>query len=127
MNSPKRIINGWPIKISLPGRDGARWHLIEVSPYRYNFSSLESQIAAANKTGIQVIWDYFHYGYPDDLDIYSPQFIERFSAFCRVLTEYLLDQLDDTELIVCPVNEISFFSWIRRPSRGFSSGFPPPG
>jgi len=96
----------------LTGRDGARWHLIEVSPYRYNFSSLESQIAAANKTGIQVIWDYFHYGYPDDLDIYSPQFIERFSAFCRVLTEYLLDQLDDTELIVCPVNEISFFSWI---------------
>src|SRR5215208_5694419 len=93
-------------------RDGVRWHLIEVSPFRYDFSSLESQIAAANKTGVQVIWDYFHYGYPDDLDIYSPHFIERFSSFCRVLTEYLLDRLDDKQLIVCPVNEISFFSWI---------------
>jgi len=93
-------------------RDGVRWHLIEVSPFRYDFSSLESQIAAANKTGVQVIWDYFHYGYPDDLDIYSAHFIERFSAFCRVLTEHLLDRLDDKQLIVCPVNEISFFSWI---------------
>lgn len=92
-------------------RDGVRWHLIEIEPFKYDFSSLHQQLAAIRNTGIQVIWDYFHYGFPDDLDISSPHFIERFSAFSHALTRYLADELGD-DLIVCPVNEISFFSWI---------------
>ena len=63
-------------------RDGVRWHLIETEPYRYDFSSLANQVAAAKSTGVQVIWDYFHYGYPDDIDIFSGEFIERFARFC---------------------------------------------
>jgi len=58
-------------------RDGVRWHLIEPEPFRYDFSSLNNQINAARTTGVQVIWDYFHYGFPDDLDIFSPEFVER--------------------------------------------------
>lgn len=92
-------------------RDGIRWHLIEKEPGQYDFSSLEKQIAAAKKTGIQIIWDYFHYGYPDDLDIFSEEFIERFANFSSAVTEYLKTELGDN-LFVCPVNEISFFSWI---------------
>ena len=46
-------------------RDGARWHLIEKSPYRYDWSSVLGQIVAAEETKIQIIWDLFHYGYPD--------------------------------------------------------------
>jgi beta-glucosidase/6-phospho-beta-glucosidase/beta-galactosidase len=92
-------------------RDGVRWHLIEQEPFRYDFSSLEKQIAAAKKTGIQVIWDYFHYGYPEDLDIYSPDFIERFASFSSALTRFLTEELG-SDLVVCPVNEISFFSWV---------------
>ncbi len=92
-------------------RDGVRWHLIETHPFRYDFSSLKRQVDASKKTGIQVIWDYFHYGYPDDLDIYSPDFIERFASFSSALTRFLAEELGP-DLIVCPVNEISFFSWI---------------
>jgi beta-glucosidase/6-phospho-beta-glucosidase/beta-galactosidase len=92
-------------------RDGIRWHLIEKQPYRYDFSSLERQVMAANETGIQIIWDYFHYGYPDDLDIFSQEFVDRFAAFSRAATEYLQIALG-RELFICPVNEISFFSWI---------------
>jgi beta-glucosidase/6-phospho-beta-glucosidase/beta-galactosidase len=92
-------------------RDGLRWHLIEPEPYRYDIASLEKQIAAARRTGIEVAWDYFHYGYPDDIDIFSPEFIERFESFCRAATEYLKSELSG-QLFVCPVNEISFFSWI---------------
>jgi len=91
-------------------RDGVRWHLIEPEPYRYDFASLTNQIIAAKSTGIQVTWDYFHYGYPNDLDIFSPEFIERFVALSRALTEYLIAELPGP-LVVCPVNEISFFSW----------------
>lgn len=92
-------------------RDGVRWHLIEKEPYRYDFASLESQIEAARKTGIEVTWDYFHYGFPDDLDIFCPEFIERFAGFSRAVTEYLISELGGP-LTVCPVNEISFFSWV---------------
>lgn len=92
-------------------RDGIRWHLVEPEPYRYDFSSLESQIAAVKSTGIQVIWDYFHYGYPDDLDIFGGDFVERFSLFSTAVTKYLQENLGG-ELFVCPVNEISFFAWI---------------
>ena len=59
-------------------RDGLRWHLIEPEPFRYDFASLEKQIAAVRKTEIEVVWDFFHYGYPDDIDIFSPDFVERF-------------------------------------------------
>lgn len=93
-------------------RDGVRWHLIEPEPFRYDFSSLTAQVAAIRSTGIQVIWDYFHYGFPDDLDIYSPPFVERFSAFSHALTRFLTEELGEDGLVVCPVNEISFFAWI---------------
>ena len=95
----------------LTARDGIRWHLIEREPFRYDFSSLDSQIAAAKKTGIEIIWDYFHYGYPDDIDIFSPEFEERFAAFSGALTKYLVENLG-SGVAVCPVNEISFYSWI---------------
>lgn len=91
-------------------RDGVRWHLIEKEPFRYDFSSLEKQTRAVRNTGIQIIWDLFHYGYPDDLDIFSPYFIERFARFCAATAEFL-STATKQNLFVCPVNEISFFSF----------------
>lgn len=91
-------------------RDGIRWHLIEKEPFRYDFSSLKQQVEAAKKTGIQLIWDFFHYGYPNDLNIYSDEFVERFADFSKAASEYISTELKQT-LFVCPVNEISFFSW----------------
>lgn len=102
----------------LTARDGVRWHLIETEPYRYDFSSLENQVEAASRTGIQIVWDFFHYGYPDDLDVFSPEFIERFAAFSLATAEYIKSKINRT-LFVCPVNEISFFSWIAGEVGGF--------
>lgn len=91
-------------------RDGARWHLIEKSPYEYDFSSVADQIRAARETGIQIIWDLFHYGFPDDLDIFSPEFVDRFASFAAAFTEFLVAE-DERRPLVCLVNEISFFAW----------------
>src|SRR5215213_1759752 len=100
------------VKIGMKtARDGVRWHLIEREPFVYDFSSLENQICAMQNTGIQIIWDLFHYGYPDDLNIFSPEFVERFARFSAATAEFLQSKTDDT-LFICPVNEISFFSWI---------------
>lgn len=91
-------------------RDGIRWHLIERKPFEYDFSSAVNQIRAARKTGIQVIWDLFHYGFPHDLDIFSKDFVVRFAAFSKAFAEFLLAE-DGRIPFICPVNEISFFAW----------------
>ena len=95
----------------LTARDGVRWHLIESAPFHYDFSSLKPLVSASNQTGLEIIWDFFHYGYPRDLEIFSGEFVERFAAFAAATTAYLRENLKGP-LHICPVNEISFFSWI---------------
>jgi beta-glucosidase/6-phospho-beta-glucosidase/beta-galactosidase len=99
-------------------RDGVRWHLIEREPERYDFSSVLNQIRAAKKTGIQIIWDLFHYGYPEDVELFSPEFCRRFARFSAAFAELLLSENSETPFF-CPVNEISFFSWIAGDVGGF--------
>jgi beta-glucosidase/6-phospho-beta-glucosidase/beta-galactosidase len=91
-------------------RDGVRWHLIERSSSRYDWSSFLSMLHASRNVGVQVIWDLCHYGWPDDLDIWAPAFVERFSLFARAVAELIHNE---TEAIpfYCPVNEISFWAW----------------
>ena len=92
-------------------RDGLRWHLVETTPGRYDFSSVEKQLKAAESTGVRVIWDLFHYGYPDDVDIFSEQFPERFAAYATAFAVYHR-RITGRAPAVVPVNEISFYSWI---------------
>ena len=99
-------------------RDGVRWHLIERKPFKYDFTSLKNQVQAVRQTGIQIIWDLFHYGFPDDLDIFSSQFVDRFAAFSSATAQFLKNQINGT-LFLCPVNEISFFAWIAGEVGGF--------
>ncbi|HRO13734.1 MAG TPA: glycosyltransferase, partial [Paracoccus sp. (in: a-proteobacteria)] len=91
-------------------RDGLRWHLIEREPGRHDFSSFTPMLQAAQRTGTQVIWDLLHYGWPDDLDIWSADFVRRFRAFARAAGQHVRDHSDAVPFW-CPVNEISFFAW----------------
>ena len=92
-------------------RDGVRWPLIEKAPGVYDFSSLEPMAAAAQNGGMQVIWTLCHYGWPDDLDLFSPEFISRFAAFSKAVATFLRQYNDGAPFFV-PVNEISYFCWV---------------
>ncbi|HYO83692.1 MAG TPA: hypothetical protein VES20_19980 [Bryobacteraceae bacterium] len=91
-------------------RDGVRWHLIETVPGEYCFESLRSQVDASRRTGMQIIWDLCHYGWPDGLDIFSPEFVDRFARMSRATARLLGSELPGPYWFT-PVNEISFFSW----------------
>jgi beta-glucosidase/6-phospho-beta-glucosidase/beta-galactosidase len=91
-------------------RDGIRWHLIETSPFHYDFSSVRAMIAAAHGAGVQVIWDLFHYGWPDDLDIFKPEFVNRFGKLARAFASLLANETGEVPFL-SPVNEPSFVSW----------------
>ncbi len=91
-------------------RDGIRWHLIEPTPYCYDFSSVVPMLRAARETRTQIIWDLCHYGWPNDLDIFSTEFIRRFASMVKAFVRLLVDE-SDGPLFVAPINEISFFAW----------------
>jgi len=91
-------------------REGIRWRLIETVPGRYEFSSVMPIVRAAQEAGVQVLWDLCHYGWPDDVDIFAPAFIERFAGLAEAFARLLAAETDEAPFIA-PVNEISFFAW----------------
>ncbi|HSL44848.1 MAG TPA: hypothetical protein VK897_15535 [Anaerolineales bacterium] len=91
-------------------REGIRWHRIETTPGQYEFGDTLSLIRAAEKTGTQVIWDLLHFGYPGDIDLFSPAFIKRFVAFGREFMRVLTRETDAIPFVT-PINEISFLAF----------------
>ncbi len=91
-------------------RDTVRWHLIEERPGSFDFASMDVLMTAAARHGIQVVWDLCHYGWPDDLDLFSPAFVDRFASFSRAVARHVRESSDAVPLYT-PVNEISFLSW----------------
>jgi beta-glucosidase/6-phospho-beta-glucosidase/beta-galactosidase len=91
-------------------RDGLRWHLVERIPGHYDWSSFLPMLDAAEEAGVQVIWDLCHYGWPDDIDFWSPAFVERFARFAAAAAGVVRDR-SRRPAWYCPINEISFWAW----------------
>ncbi len=93
-------------------REGIRWSFVEKRPYEYNFDVVKTMIEAAQQEGIQQLWDICHFGYPDDLSPLHPHFTSRFAALCRAFAHFYKSLMPDTPLIVTPINEVGFISWL---------------
>jgi beta-glucosidase/6-phospho-beta-glucosidase/beta-galactosidase len=91
-------------------REAVRWPVIEATPGRFDWSTLLAVVHAARRAGVQVMWTLCHYGWPDDLDVFSPLFLKRFASFCGAIARTLRDE-GDTAPMITPVNEISFLAW----------------
>ena len=91
-------------------RDGLRWHLVETAAGVYDWSSFRPMLRDARATGTQVVWDLLHYGWPDGLDIWRPEFVTRFARFAAAAARVVRDESDAVPFYA-PVNEISFFAW----------------
>jgi beta-glucosidase/6-phospho-beta-glucosidase/beta-galactosidase len=90
-------------------RDGTCWPLIERAG-GFDFSSVVPMVEAANRLDMQVIWNVFHYGYPDDLDIFSAAFVDRFARYCKSLAQFIHDHTGRPPFYTI-INEISFMAW----------------
>lgn len=90
-------------------RDCLRWPLMDRGG-GVDFSPWVGMVAAARRHDVQVIWDLCHFGWPDDLDVFSSAFVDRFARFCGAAARYLADH-GETAPLFCPINEISFLSW----------------
>ncbi|SEN25082.1 UDP-galactopyranose mutase [Nitrosospira multiformis] len=98
-------------------RESVGWRSVEKEG-RFDFSSVELRAHAARDLGLQVIWTLCHYGWPDEIDPCSADFIDRFSLFCSRTVEYLESfSTNDVVSIYTPINEISFTSWVSARNR----------
>ncbi|HEV8540766.1 MAG TPA: family 1 glycosylhydrolase [Verrucomicrobiae bacterium] len=91
-------------------REAIRWPLVDKGGGQYDFSAVTPFVEASHNYEIEVIWDLFHYGYPDDLDLFSEEFPRRFADYCHAAAKYICRNSDG----ICyftPVNEPSFFAW----------------
>jgi UDP-galactopyranose mutase len=90
-------------------RESVGWRLVEQDG-RFDFAILEERARVARELGLQVCWTFCHYGWPPDIDLFAPQFVERFARLCSALAEYLAPFAEEAP-IYSPINEISFMAW----------------
>lgn len=90
-------------------RETVGWRLVEQHG-RFDMSSLALRARTAQEMGLQIQWTFCQYGWPADVDLFSPQFVERFARFCHHVATYLAPFCDDAP-IYSPINEISYMSW----------------
>ena len=90
-------------------REAIRWPLVDQRGH-YDFSSVQPFVDAALRKGFDVIWDLFHYGYPEDLDPFGHGFVDRFAAYCGAAARYIGARMPGP-CYFTPVNEPSYFAW----------------
>jgi hypothetical protein len=94
-------------------RDGIRWNVVD-NGGKLDFASALPFIHAARSEQMTILWDLFHYGYPQDLDPFTPEFVTRFAVYCQAFARLLMRQgygEQSGARYYTPVNEISFFAW----------------
>ncbi len=97
-------------------RDGLRWHLIEEVAGVYEWASFLPQLEAAIGTRTQVIWDLCHWGMPTHVNLFSKEFPTQFARFAQAAALLVRDRRErhgaTSPAFYCPINEISFWSWV---------------
>jgi hypothetical protein len=68
-------------------RDAARWYLSHPAPGAYDWDWLDRVVAAAEKHHLKLYLDLWHYGYPDWLDILSPDAPMHLASFARAIAQ----------------------------------------
>ncbi len=94
-------------------RESARWPFAEHGG-RLDLDHVRRLAHLGRESGLTLIWDLFHYGYPEDLDDRRPGFedrlLERFAAFAGEVAQVVKAETDGPRWYT-PVNEISYSGW----------------
>lgn len=93
----------------LAARESVRWPLVDRRG-RYDFASVRPFVEASRRHDVEVVWDLFHYGYPEYLDPFSDEFVRRFADYCHATARFIRAHQDGA-CYFSPVNEPSFLAW----------------
>jgi hypothetical protein len=87
-------------------REGLLWHKIEANRGYRDWTCFEQIRDAAERTGTEIIWDLLHFGFPDWINPFHPEFPAIFADFAADFVKR-----NGPGGIYVPVNEISFLAW----------------
>jgi len=91
-------------------RETVRWPLVDLGGGRFDFSTVEPFVAAARRHRVEVIWDLFHYGFPERIDLFGEDLPSRFAEYCHAVGRFIGARTDGVCLFT-PVNEPSFMAY----------------
>jgi hypothetical protein len=101
-------------------REGIRWPAVDQGG-RLSLASVIPVLRAAQRHGCRVVWDLFHFGYPEDLDPFTRAFRRRFSAYARAAARLVAAESDGPHWFT-PVNEPSYLAWAGGEAAVFGPG-----
>jgi len=90
-------------------REGLRWPFIQQNTH-FDFSSFDPFLNAAVRNNIEIIYDLFHFGYPDNVDIFSEYFAPQFADYCYEAARYIRRNVPGPYYFT-PINDPSYFAW----------------
>jgi quercetin dioxygenase-like cupin family protein len=92
-------------------REAARWPMIDREG-TLDLGEVRRLARLGRETGLVLIWDLMHYGYPDDLDPFAREleFRERFTSYARAVADNVREETPGA-LYFTPINEISYSAW----------------
>ncbi|MBF6611539.1 MAG: cupin domain-containing protein [Chloroflexi bacterium] len=90
-------------------RESARWPIADRRG-ALHLGSVRKLARLGREEGMIQIWDLMHYGYPDDLDPFSTEFVTRFAAFARAVATIVREESEGQSWYT-PINEISYTAW----------------
>ncbi len=93
-------------------REGIQWTKVEKAPFEFDFTRVGQMMDTGRRMGVQQLWDLCHFGYPDDLSPLHPKFSDRFVALCRAFGHFVVQRYGAIEMVLTPINEVSFISWL---------------
>ena len=102
-----RLLRAQDIRVA---REAVRWPLVDRGGGQYDFDSLGPMLDAAQAVGITLVYDLFHYGYPEGADPFHPDFALRFADYCRAVAEHVSLRAAGPYAFT-PVNEPSYLAW----------------
>jgi beta-glucosidase/6-phospho-beta-glucosidase/beta-galactosidase len=91
-------------------REGVPWPMVDRAG-TYDFSLVDPLIAAMNAAQVMPVWDLCHYGYPDDVDPFGADFVERYARYARAAAEYVTARVAHGPPVFTPINEITFWGF----------------
>jgi beta-glucosidase/6-phospho-beta-glucosidase/beta-galactosidase len=91
-------------------REGIPWPMVDTGD-GYDFGMIQPFLDAQRKHKVVPIWDLCHYGYPDRLDPFAPEFADAFAAYCRAAAEHVARDREGP-FFFTPINEMTFFAFM---------------
>jgi beta-glucosidase/6-phospho-beta-glucosidase/beta-galactosidase len=90
-------------------REGVPWPMVDRGG-ALDFALVDPMIEAMQEAKVLPIWDLCHYGYPDDIEPFAPDFVDRFARYCRETAAYVTSRVRGPHCFT-PINEITFWGF----------------